>query len=149
MERGHGAKIDRMSLKSTFEWGGVAELVEKRKAALATELQAYWNETAPDGERFDADKATALLLRNVRRYEAALRRVAEKAEEQKALMEHREKTGQEVPASDLQRYFAYLKTAHIAAEALDRPELVTSLNDLERGPEAGNTGGGLPDSERR
>ena len=68
-----------------------------------------------------AESSVGNLLAKVKRYEAALLRIVQKADEQKALMEHREKTGQEVPPSDLQRYFAYLKTARIASEALDRP----------------------------
>jgi len=119
-----------MELKSTFSWD-VGEMAEKRKAARMAELEAYWSEIAPDGEKFDLDRGIALLLQNVRRYEAALLRIAEKPEEQKALMDHRGKTGQEVPVSDLQRYFAYLKAAHLAAEALARPALIASLKKLE------------------
>lgn len=62
----------------------------------------------------------ALLLHNVKRYEAALVRIAGKEEEQKALMDHREKTGQEVSESDRQRWYAWLKTAHIARAALGK-----------------------------
>src|SRR5271165_3836382 len=78
-----------------------------------------------------------LLLRNVRRSFVSLKKPT-----QKAPLDHRHNTGQEVTDMDMARYLACLKTAPIAAEALYRPELVTSLDDLERGPEAGNTGGG-------
>jgi hypothetical protein len=129
-QHARGVKIDRMELKSTFSWD-VGELAEKRKAARMAELETYSKESAPEGENFDLDKGLALLLHNVKCYEAALLRIAEKAEEHHALMEHRQKTGQEVPASDLQRFFAYLKSAHIAAEALARPGLIASLKNLE------------------
>ena len=103
------------------------------KAARMAELEACWRESAPEGENFDLDKGLALLLQNLKRYEAALLRIAEKPAEQQTLIEHRQKTGQEVPASDLQRFFAYLKSAHIAAEALARPGLIASLKNLEGG----------------
>jgi hypothetical protein len=112
-------------------WNEVPALLEKRKAEEATALEAWWTENAPPGERFDAEKASVLLLHKVREYEAALLRIAGKPEEQQALMEHRAKTGQEVTESDRQRLFAWLKTAHIAAGALARPALVTALKDLE------------------
>ncbi len=121
-----------MELKSKFDWNALGELAEKRKAAEAAALEAWWNENAHPGERFDPEKASVLLLHKVREYEAALLRIAGKAEEQRALMDHRERTGLEVPESDRQRFFAWLKTAHIAAEVLARPALVTALKDLER-----------------
>jgi len=120
-----------MKLKSKFNWNELGELAEKRKAARTAELEAYWKESVPEGEKFDEGRGVALLLHTVKRYEAALLRIAEKPAEQQTLMEHRKTTGQEVPAADLQRYFAYLKAAHIAAEALARPALTTSLEKLE------------------
>jgi hypothetical protein len=101
-----------MKLKSTFNWSELRELAEKRKAAMTAELEAYWSVFAPHGEKFDEGRAVALLLHTVKRYEAALLLIAERPAEQQALMEHRKTTGQEVPASDLQRFLAYLKTAH-------------------------------------
>ena len=112
-------------------WNEVPALLEKRKAEEAAALEAWWNENAPAGERPDPQKAIVLLLHKVKEYETALLRIAGKAEEQKALMDHRERTGQEVTESDRQRWFAWLKTAHIAAEVLARPALVTALKDLE------------------
>ena len=112
-------------------WNEVPALLEKRTAEEAAALEAWWNENAPSGERFDPKKASVLLLHKVRKYEAALLRVAGKPQEQQALMEHRAKAGQEVSESDRQRFFAYLKTAHIAAETLARPALIASLKDLE------------------
>jgi len=74
-----------------------------------------------------------LLLQNLKRYEAALLRIAEKPEEQKVLMEHRETTGQEVPASDLQRWFAYLDVAHMASEALSHGDPVAAPESSDKG----------------
>jgi len=116
-----------MELKSKFDWNTLGELAEKRKAEERAALEAWWTESAPPGERFDPEKASVLLLHRIREYEAALLRIAGKAEEQKALMDHRERTGQEVPESDRQRWYAWLKTAHIAAEVLARPALLTDL----------------------
>jgi hypothetical protein len=110
-----------MELKSAYDLGVVADLAEKREAAQAAELEAYWNEIVSSGDRFDPDRAIALLLFNVKRYEAAILRIAEIAKEQKALMEHRYRTGQEVSDVDLARYASYLKTAHIATDALAQP----------------------------
>lgn len=112
-------------------WNEVPAMVEKRKAEELAALEAWWNENAPSGQRLDPEKASVLLLHKVKEYEAALLLIAGKAEEQQALMEHRAKTGQDVTESDRQRFFAWLKTAHIAAEALSRPALVTALKDLE------------------
>ena len=54
-------------------------------------MEGYWDKIASYGERFTAERATAMLLHNVRRYEAALVRIGEKPAEQEALTEHRGK----------------------------------------------------------
>jgi hypothetical protein len=127
----YGARITAMALKSEFDWNTLPELVEKRKAELAAELEAYWTEFVPAGERFDPDKAVALLLQKVKRFEAALVQIAEKATDQNALMEHKYQTGEEVTNVDMARYASYLKTFHIAAEALGRHPLTPLLKNLE------------------
>src|ERR1017187_6235119 len=105
-------------------WNEIGSLSGKRRAEMAAaELEKYWNEAAPKDETFEPAKATVLLLHTLKRYEEALLRIAEKPGEQKKLMEHRESTGKEVTESDQQRWFAYLKTGHSAAEALGRPDL--------------------------
>jgi hypothetical protein len=61
---------------------------------MRPELLAFWNEAGEVFERHLTAKSSAeMLLAKVTRYEAALLRIAKKADEQKALMEHREKTG--------------------------------------------------------
>jgi hypothetical protein len=114
-----------MELKSTFDWKPLPKLIEqheadeKRIADTLKQVEAYWNETAPyGGPQFDAGRGMDLLLYEVRRYSAALGRIAGKADEQKALMDHKTATGQEVTAADEQRWFAYLDVAHVAEEAL-------------------------------
>jgi hypothetical protein len=119
-----------MALKSSYQWNTFADLREKRKAEQTAELEAWWNQIAPSSERFDPDRAIALMLRNASRYEAALLRIAEKAEEHKALTDHFT-TGPEDAAVEMARYLSYLKTARIAAEALARPALTASLKHLE------------------
>lgn len=107
METGKGADpggvtIDRMRPELLEHWNEMGEIFERRRAEMAAEPIA--------GE----------LLAKVKRYEAALYRIVEKEREQKALIEHREKTGQEVTEADRQRWFAYLDTAHIAEAALGK-----------------------------
>lgn len=108
-----------MELKSTFDWNTFGELAEKRKSDTLAQAKAYWDESAPcGGERFTPEKGMALLLYDARRYQAALSRIFEKEREQKALIDHKTATGQEVTESDRQRWFAYLDVAHIAGAAL-------------------------------
>lgn len=53
------------------------------KAETIGDLQAYWNEIAPFGAAFEPGKATELLLFMVRRYEAALCKIALQSGEQR------------------------------------------------------------------
>ena len=46
-------------------WNEIGTLAKKRQAEMASELETCWNEIAPYGERFYADKGTALLLHDV------------------------------------------------------------------------------------
>lgn len=114
-----------MELKSAFDWKPLPKLIEqheadeKRIADTVKQVEAYWHETAPyGGPQFDAGRGMELLLYDARRFAAGLVRIAQKADEQKALMDHKTATGQEVTESDRQRWFAYLDAAHIASEAL-------------------------------
>lgn len=116
-----------MELKSTFDWKPLPKLieqqeaVEKRIADTSKQVEAYWNETAPyGGPQFDAGRGMELLLFDARRFAAGLVRIVQKADDQKALMDHKTASGQEVTESDRQRWFAYLDAAHIANEALGR-----------------------------
>ena len=107
------------------ELGGIAErhaaLLAAKEALspeLLRELEEYWKSGGPVDQAFDPRAAVALLLHNVKRYEAALLRIAAKPAEQEALMKHRQETGQEGVKSDRQRWFAYLDVAKMAREAL-------------------------------
>ncbi len=110
-----------MELKSKFPWGEVAAMADKRRAEMASELENYWNEIAPYGERFDADRTTRCCFKPSNGYEAALLRIAGKPDEQQALIDHRQRTGQEVGASDRDRLLTHRKTAFFAMEALGLP----------------------------
>jgi len=69
----------------------------------------------------DADRSISRqpdVAGKLARYEAALRRIVEKPNEQEALMQHREKIGEPITDSDRGRFFAYLDVSYIAAEAL-------------------------------
>jgi hypothetical protein len=91
----------------------------KRNADTLKKVEAYWNETAPyGGPEFDAGRGMELLLHDVRLFAAGLSRIAQKADEQKALIDHRTAIGEVVTEADRQRWFAYLDVAHIAMEAL-------------------------------
>lgn len=95
------------------------EADEKRIAGTLKQVEEYWNEIAPcGGPQFDAGRGMELLLYDAKRFAAGLARIVQKADEQKALMDHRTATGQEVSETDRQRWFAYLDVAHIASEAL-------------------------------
>lgn len=101
------------------------ELIDdRRKRAeklneVMKQAETYWNRSAPYGApQFDAGRGMELLLYDVGRFAAGLGRIVQKAEEQKALMDHRTATGQEVTEGDRQRWFAYLDVAHMAREAL-------------------------------
>lgn len=123
-----------MELKSTFDWNTLGELAEKRKSDTLAQAEAYWNETAPyGGERFTPERGMALLLFDARRFAAGLSRLVQKADEQKALMDHRAASGQEVADADRQRWFAYLDVAHIAAAALSRGGPAAPLENSEGG----------------
>ena len=113
-------------------WRAIARMAEERRAERASELERYWNESDHSGETFDPDKATALLLHNVKRYEPVLLRIAESATEQMGLMHDRLQTGQAVTDVDMARYLAFLETAQIAAEALGRPAPTTSPSIQEK-----------------
>src|SRR5579864_5438384 len=122
-----------MGLKSTFDWTIIdhrkrlPELIDEKLDRERSEklnevmkqTEAYWNETAPyGGRRFRAEKGIELLLYDARRFSQGLARIIQKADEQKALMDHKATTGQEVTEADRQRWFAYLDVAHMAQEAL-------------------------------
>ena len=70
------------------------------------------------------------MLYEVRRYSETLMRIAGTPAEQKALVKHREQTGQEVTEADRQRWFAYLDAAHFAEEALSHR--LTSIPPAEQ-----------------
>jgi len=119
-----------MELKSTFDWKPLPKLTEQleadeeRIAETLKQVEAYWHETAPYGApQFDAGRGMALLLFDANRYRDGLNRVIAKAQEQEALIKHREETGQEVTDADRQRLFAWLDVAHIAGEALSHNPL--------------------------
>ena len=62
----------------------IAALERKLKAErAASELEKYWYEVAPFGQNFDPVEATKLLLAMVKRYEAALCKIALESEEQR------------------------------------------------------------------
>ena len=114
-----------MELKSTFDWKPLPKLIEqheadeKRIAETLKQVEAYWNAIAPYGApAFDAGRGMELLLFDARRYGEALSRIVAKAEEQEALIKHREASGQDVTETDRQRWFAYLDVSHIARQAL-------------------------------
>ncbi len=95
------------------------EADEKRIAETLKQVEAYWNDIAPYGApQFDAGRGMELLLFDANRYRDGLNRVIAKAQEQEALIKHRENNGQEVSDADRQRWFAYLEAAHIAQDAL-------------------------------
>ncbi len=100
-------------------WKMDAELGTSGNAGNADELEKFWNDHAPADREFSPERAVSLLLFTARQYETALLQIADKPQDHKALMDHREKTGQEPAAGDQQRWFAYLKTAHMAAGALN------------------------------
>ena len=107
----------------------------KRNADTLKQVEAYWNETAPyGGPEFDAGRGMELLLYDARRFAAVLTRITRKADEQKALIEHRTAIGEEVTEADRQRWFAYLDVAHIAMEALSPggPAASSENSDHER-----------------
>jgi hypothetical protein len=121
-----------MELKSSFDWKPLPKSIEqheadeKRIAETLKQVEAYWNETAPcGGPQFDAGRGMELLLYDVKRFAAGLSRIAQKADEQKALIDHRTAIGEEVTEADRQRWFAYLDVAHIAMEALSQGEPVS------------------------
>ncbi|MDP9127486.1 MAG: hypothetical protein M3N08_04400 [Pseudomonadota bacterium] len=52
-------------------------------AETIKDLESYWREIAPHGAKFTPDKAAALLLSMVRRYEAGLCKIALQSDEQR------------------------------------------------------------------
>jgi hypothetical protein len=72
----------------------------------------------------------SLDWKDVNRYRDALIRIAAKPAEHEALMKHREETGQEVPESDRQRWFAYLDVAQIASQDLS-PDPASEQSETE------------------
>ncbi len=127
-----------MELKSSFDWKPLPKLIEqheadeKRIADTLKQVEAYWNAIAPYGApQFDAGRGMALLLFDANRYRDGLNRVIAKAQEQEALIKHREETGQEVTDADRQRWFAWLDVAHIADEVLS-PKPPSGNSDAEQ-----------------
>lgn len=84
-----------MHLNDQHQWtreqiaGWVETLEGERGARIQfmprslVDLQEYWNETGPQGARFEADKTIDLLVERVRRYEAALCDIALQADNQR------------------------------------------------------------------
>ena len=114
-----------MELKSRFDWKPLPKLIkeheadEKRNADTLKQAEEYWNAIAPYGAPvFDIGRGMELLLYDAQRFAKGLSRIVQKADEQKALMDHKAATGQEVTEADRQRWFAYLDIAHIAREVL-------------------------------
>jgi len=100
------------------------ELIDDRRKRgeklneVMKQAETYWNGSAPCSEPFKAEKGIGLLLYDAKRFAAGLASVVRKADDQKALMDHKTTTGQEVTDADRQRWFAYLEAAHIALKAL-------------------------------
>jgi hypothetical protein len=96
------------------------QLAEKLER-VTREAEAYWNETAPCGalpvKAFTLADGIELLLDDLRRYQAAVARIFEKEQEQKALLDHKTATGQEAEG-DRQRWLAYLEMTHTITAAL-------------------------------
>ena len=88
---------------------------------VTREAEAYWNEVAPCGalpvKPFTLADGIELLLYDLRRYQAAVARIFEKEQEQKALLDHKTATGQEAE-TDRQRWLACLETTHTITAAL-------------------------------
>lgn len=93
----------------------------EKLARVTQEAESYWNESAPCGalpvKAFTLADGVELLLYDLRRYQAAVGRVFEKEQEQKALLDHKQATGQECEA-DRQRWLAYLEMTHLVTAAL-------------------------------
>ena len=123
--RGQVALMRPELLAHWNELGGVAErqtaLLAAKEALspeLLREIEDYWKGGAPADQAFDPRRGVALLLHNVKRYEAALYDLAERADEQEKLIKHREATGEEISDIDRGRWFALLKVKQKAGEAL-------------------------------
>ncbi len=118
-------QAENVALDFLLDWGRqLPELIEERDRrreklkALLKEVEAYWNGIAPYGAGFTAESGIGLLLHDAKRFAEGLVRVVQKADDQKALMDHKATSGQEVTEGDRQRWFAYLDAAHSAQEAL-------------------------------
>lgn len=91
---------------------------------VTREVETYWNETAPCGalpvKPFTLGDGIALLLYELRRYQAAVAVIFEKEEEHKALLEHKTAAGQEVEATR-QRWLACRDVMNAVRQSLDAP----------------------------
>lgn len=91
---------------------------DKRREKLETVLkdaERYWDAAAPVGEAFKVEKGIELLLYDAKRFSEGLTRLMAKADEQKALIEHKADKATE---EDRQRYFALLEVQNLARQAL-------------------------------
>jgi len=115
---------ENAALDLLLDWGRfpMPELIAERERRreklhhILREVETYWKDTAPCGEGFTVEKGLELLLYDLRRYQAAVARIFEKEQEQKALLDHKTATGQECEA-DRQRWLAYLEMTHLATAA--------------------------------
>lgn len=89
---------------------------------VTREIETYWKETAPCGaipvKPFTLAEGVALLLYDLRRYQAAVARIFEKEQEHKALLDHKTAAGQEVEATR-QRWLACRDVMNAVKQSLD------------------------------
>jgi len=118
-----------MTRENEAFWNELGPLVERHQAVLAAqealspellrELEEYSRAGGgPGGLAFHPREAVALMLNDVRQYEAALYELAAMADEQEKLMKHQAVTGGGVTEGDRGRWFALLKVKQKAGEAL-------------------------------
>jgi hypothetical protein len=118
-------RAENAALGLLLDWGRprMPELIEVREQRweklkeVLNAVEAYWTETAPWGKGFAVENGLELLVYDLRRYQAAVARIFEKEQEQKALLDHKTATGQEAEA-DRQRWLAYLEMTHAITAAL-------------------------------
>lgn len=102
---------------------------------VTLETEAYWNEIEPCGalpvNPFTLGDGVELLLYDLRRYQAAVAGIFEKEQDQKALLDHKTATGQEVDAG---RQFLTVIVAFMVRLALLwlRADFVTGRRSLSR-----------------